>query len=264
MIQQVVEVLKVIGRPASITFILFVLAVGVALAFRRRTERGARWYFVAVVAAYWVLSTPACAERLVEWAGRPYVPLAAAAEARGARIVVVLGAGNNTIQSRGFVLNEVTEEAALRVLEAVRLYRLLDRPTILVSGGITGREVGSAPEGDALRRTAESLGVPASDILVENESKTTREESIVIARMLAGRTAQPIVIVTSPTHMARALAVFRAVGFDPIPSAAAYKSDHSLERYRWAPNDLGLLLFQGFVYDEAAQLYYRARGWMPK
>ena len=158
MIQQVVEVLKVIGRPASITFILFVLAVGVALAFRRRTERGARWYFVAVVAAYWVLSTPACAERLVEWAGRPYVPLAAAAEARGARIVVVLGAGNNTIQSRGFVLNEVTEEAALRVLEAVRLYRLLDRPTILVSGGITGREVGSAPEGDALRLRVNRFG----------------------------------------------------------------------------------------------------------
>jgi len=264
MIQQVVEVLKVIGRPASILFIIFVVLVGIVLAFRRRTERAARWYFVAVAAAYWVLSTPACAERLVEWAGRPYVPLATAAEARGSRIVVVLGAGNNTIQSRGFVLNELTEEAALRVMEAARLYRLLDRPTILVSGGITAREPGSAPEGDAMRRTAESLGVRASDILVENESKNTREESIVIARMLAGRMAQPIVLVTSPTHMTRALAVFRAVGFDPVPSAAAYKSDHSLERYRWAPNDLGLLLFQSFVYDEAAELYYRARGWMPR
>jgi len=264
MIQQAVEVLKVVGRPASIVFILFVLVVGIALAFRRRTERAARWYFVAVVAAYWMLSTPACAERLVEWAGRPYVPLAAAAEARGARIVVVLGAGNNTIQSRGFALNEVTEEAALRVIEAARLYRLLDRPTILVSGGITGREEGSAPEAEAMRRTAESLGVAPSDILVEEESKNTREESIVIARMLAGRTAQPIVLVTSPTHMRRALAVFRAAGFDPIPSAAAYKSDHALDRYRWAPSDLGLLLFQGFVYDEAAQLYYRARGWMPR
>jgi len=264
MIQQFVEVLKVIGRPASITFVIGVLVVGVVLAFRRRTERAARWYFACVAALYWMLSTPVCAERLIEWAGRPYVPLATRAEARGARIVVVLGAGNNTIQSRGLVLNEVTEEAALRVLEGARLYRLLDRPTILVSGGITGREPGSAPEGEAMRKTAESLGVRPPDILVENESKTTREESIVIARMLAGRMQQPIVLVTSGTHMARALAVFRAAGFDPIPSVAAYKSDHSLERYRWAPNDLGLLLFQSFVYDEAAQLYYRARGWMPR
>src|SRR4029077_11446837 len=127
-------------------------------------------------------STPACAERLIEWAGRPYIPLATAAAARGARIVVVLGAGNNTIQSRGFVLNELTEEATLRLLEGVRLYRMLDRPTLLVSGGITGREQGSAPEGDAMRTVAQSLGVPASDILVDNESKTTREEAIVIAR----------------------------------------------------------------------------------
>jgi uncharacterized SAM-binding protein YcdF (DUF218 family) len=261
-IQQIVEVLKAIGRPASILFIIGVLAVGVALAFRRRTERAARWYFLAVVASYWVLSTPACAERLIDWAGRPYVPLASAADARGARIVVVLGAGNNTIQSRGFVLNEVTEEAALRVLEGARLYKLLDRPTILVSGGVTGSDVGSEPEGEALRRTAISVGVDPRDILVENESKNTREEAIVIARMLAGRNAQRIVLVTSATHMARALAVFRAAGFDPIPSASAYKSDHSLERYRWAPGDLGLLLFQSFVYDEAAQLYYRARGWM--
>jgi len=262
MIQQVVEVLKAIVRPASILFIIGVLAVGIALAFRRRTERAARWYFVAVVASYWALSTPACAERLIEWAGRPYVPIASAAEARGARIVVVLGAGNNTIQSRGFVLNQVTEDAALRVLEGARLYRLLDRPTMLVSGGITGTDAGSAPEGEALRRAAETLGVDPRDIVVENESKNTREEAIVIARMLAGRNARPIVLVTSATHMARALGVFRAAGFDPVPSASAYKSDHSLERYRWAPNDLGLLLFQSFVYDEAAQFYYRARGWM--
>ena len=262
MIQQIVDVLKVIGRPGSITFIIAVIGVGVALAFRRRTERAARWYFAGVACAYWILSTPACAERLIEWAGRPYVPLASAADARGARAVVVLGAGNNTIQSRGFVLNELTEEATLRLLEGVRLYRLLDRPTLVVSGGITAWEQGAAPEGEAMRTVALSLGVSAGDILVDDESKTTREEAIVIARMLAGHGQQRIVLVTAGTHMARSLAVFRAAGFDPVPSASAYKSDHSLERYRWAPNDLGLLLFQSFVYDEAALLYYRARGWM--
>ena len=46
---------------------------------------------------------------------------------------------------------------------------------------------------------------------------------------------------------------------DAIPSVSAYKSEHALEQYRWAPSDLGLALFQAAVYDAAAGLYYRAR-----
>jgi len=76
------------------------------------------------------------------------------------------------------------------------------------------------------------------------------------------REPQPIVLVTSPTHMARSLAVFRAAGLDPIPSVASYKSEHSLERFRWAPNDTGLILFDNVVYDTVSTLYYRLRGWI--
>jgi uncharacterized SAM-binding protein YcdF (DUF218 family) len=81
--------------------------------------------------------------------------------------------------------------------------------------------------------------------------------------MLADRPRQPIVVVTSPTHMGRSLAVFRAAGLDPVPSVAAYTSDHSLDRLRWVPSDLGLWLVDSVLYDIAAEGYYRARGWMP-
>ena len=62
--------------------------------------------------------------------------------------------------------------------------------------------------------------------------------------------------------MARSLAVFRAAGLDPVPSVAPYKSDHSLDRLRWVPSNLGLWLVDAVVYDTAADWYYRARGWM--
>jgi len=99
-------------------------------------------------------------------------------------------------------------------------------------------------------------------VVVEAQSKNTRQEAIFIARMLADRPRQPIVLVTSPTHMPRSLAVFRAAGLDPVPSAAAYKSDHSLERLRWVPSDVGRILVDTVVYDIAADWYYRIRGWM--
>jgi hypothetical protein len=65
MIDGFVEALKLVARPASLTFFLALLAIGVALAFWRRTQRVARWYLAAVFASYWVVASPACAERLV-------------------------------------------------------------------------------------------------------------------------------------------------------------------------------------------------------
>jgi len=259
MMQSMIDAVKVFG-PAGVRFLILVLAVGVVLAFHRRTGRAARWYFALVLAGYWILASPACSEQLVRWEGGAYRPVANAAEARGARTVVVLGAGNYSIQSRGLSINQVSWEGALRLLEGARLYRLLDRPTIIVSGGVTQPETGAASEADAMRAAIVGLGVAPDHIVIEAESKNTRDEARIIGRMLAGL-KQPIVLVTSPTHMSRSLAVFRAAGLDAIPSVSAYKSEHALERYRWAPSDLGLLLFQSAVYDAAAGLYYRARGW---
>jgi len=262
MIDALVDAAKLFARPASLTFFIALLAIGVALSFWRRTQRGARWYFTAILVSYWVLASPACAERLVRWQGRAYQPLARAADARGARLVIVLGAGNSTMQFGDLVINQVSLGAALRLLEGARLYRLLDGPTILVSGGVTGRHAGARAEAEAMRNAIVQLGVPPDRVTIEGESKTTREEALLIARTLAGKSSQPIVLVTSPTHMARSLAVFRAAGLDVIPSAAPIKPDHWSEKLRWMPSDFGLLLFDSVIYDTAATIYYRLRGWM--
>jgi uncharacterized SAM-binding protein YcdF (DUF218 family) len=175
--------------------------------------------------------------------------------------VVVLGGGNTTVQARGFTMNQLSWIAALRVMEAARLYRLLDRPTIIASGGVTDKDVGARPEAEGIKGALVALGVSDDRVLLETESKNTHDEAVVIARMLGGARGQPIVIVTSPTHMRRSLAVFRSVGFDAIPSVAPYKSDHGFERLRALPNDGGLLLSDIAIYDAMATIYYWLRGW---
>jgi len=256
-IQAMLEPLKQFMRPSSTTFFVLVLAIGVALAFTRRTQKFARWYFAMALAAFWLASVPACAERLMQREAARFPPLTTAADARGASVVVILGSGNATIQSHGLTLNQVPVISALRLLEGVRVYRLLGHPKIIVSGGVTGRDQGARPEAEGMRDVIARLGVPVEDIIVEAESKTTREEASIVARMLGDRSRQPIVLVTSPTHMVRSLNVFRAAGLDPIPSAAPYKSDHSLEQLRWMPQDGGLLLTDTFLYDMLAGWYYR-------
>lgn len=261
MIQPIVEALKHFARPTSIVFLIAALAIGVIVAFRKRTQPLARWYFAALLAFYWIASAPAFVEPILRWEQNRYPVLTTAADARNARIIVVLGAGNATIKAAGQSLNLVTMTAAFRLLEATRVYQMLDRPTVIVSGGITARNVGARSEADAMRRAILELGVPADQIMVEEESKTTRDEAIVVARMLSDRQRQPIVLITSATHMPRALAVFRAAGLDPVPCAAPYKSDHSFERGRWLPSDLALMMFDTLLYDTAASWYYRLRGW---
>jgi uncharacterized SAM-binding protein YcdF (DUF218 family) len=263
-IQAVVDVLKMYARPGSIYVHLFLLGVGAALAFSKRTQRLARWYFLTIFLATWILTTPACAERLVGWRADGSRPLASASEAQGARVVVVLGAGSQTLRARGLNVSAVTWTTNFRILEGARLYRLLDRPTIMVSGGVTSREAGARSEAEAMRAAILQLGVPADRVVMESESQDTRAEASMIRRMLADRAADPIVLVTSPTHMERSLAVFRAAGLNPIPSPAAYKSEGSLETRRWLPSDVGSILLDAVVYDTAATWYYRARGWMPR
>jgi uncharacterized SAM-binding protein YcdF (DUF218 family) len=261
MIQAFVELLKQFARPTSVTFLVAVLIAGVVLAFNRRTQRTARWYLAALLAFFWLASTPAIVESLLVRAQARYRPIATIADARGARTVVVLGAGNATIQAGGRSLNLPTWAVALRLLEGARLYHLLDRPTVIVSGGITRREPGARSEADAMRSALLDLGVPSDHFVIEAESKTTRDEALVIARMLSDKRTPPIALVTSATHMPRALAVFRAAGLEPIPAVAQYKSEHSLEHLRWLPNDLAFVMFDGLVYDTAASWYYWLRGW---
>jgi uncharacterized SAM-binding protein YcdF (DUF218 family) len=106
------------------------------------------------------------------------------------------------------------------------------------------------------------LGVPAERVLLETESKNTREEALVIGRMLAGRGGRPVVLVTSPTHMRRALAVFGAQGITAIASPSRYVSDDSWRTGRWVPNNQALALVDTVIYDQAAWLYYWWRGWL--
>src|SRR5262245_12066563 len=174
----ILYVLKTFARPASVTFFIIVLAIGVILTIVRRNT--GRRYFVAVLLAYWIFSTPACAERLVAWTAGAYHPLAHAEDAHGAKTVVVLGAGGRTYQISGLKLNVIAWEGAFRVLEGARLYRLLDQPTILVSGGVTSKDVGARPESEAMRDAILQLGVPLDHLMMESESKTTRDEAIII------------------------------------------------------------------------------------
>ena len=106
------------------------------------------------------------------------------------------------------------------------------------------------------------LGVPVEHLVLESVSTSTRTEADAIRSLLGTHRTDPILLVTSPMHMRRSLAVFEAVGMKPIPAAARPWSDRSPVACRWCPTHDALDLSDAVLYEQVAWLYYWAHGWL--
>jgi uncharacterized SAM-binding protein YcdF (DUF218 family) len=256
------DVLKHTLRPSYISCVLALLTPGVVLLFVPALARWGRRWVAGVALFYWVLSTPAGAGLLARSLRGPYQPIASADQARGARVVVMLGSGSVNLRASGRQLSQLGVEAGLRVLEAARLFELLGGPLVIASGGVTEDDPAAAPESIALQRALIALGVPSDRIVLESESKTTRDEAVIIKRMLAERGVTSFVLVASPLHIARSMRAFEQQGMHPIASTAQLVPDRSAGDPALLPSGMWLGIGDSAIYEWLAWVYYWSRGWL--
>jgi uncharacterized SAM-binding protein YcdF (DUF218 family) len=132
---------------------------------------------------------------------------------------------------------------------------------VIVSGGVTDKTPGAAPESDAFVTAVMALGVPAERIVTESESHNTHEEAVALKRILDERHISRFVLVTSPLHMSRSLATFAVQGLFPIPSPAPLYADRGPEPFLLMPNEASFEVSDGAVYEWLARSFYWLRGW---
>ena len=140
--------------------------------------------------------------------------------------IVVLGAGFDHSPAGPDDYGALRDSALQRLFTGVALWRRIPGARIVVAGG------GSRSEPDAvpLANLAARMGVPAADIRIEDRSRTTWENARNVAA-LTPPVPKRIWLVTSTMHMPRALAAFRAWGFEPC----AWPSGVWRERFHWTP-----------------------------
>jgi len=183
-------------------------------------------------------------------------------DASGVDAVVVLGGGVESVSAANVMLDQLTTATTLRVLEGARVYKAVGTPLVIVSGGIANPQHELRPESDVMAEALVKAGVPADRVLQDREARTTHDHPRTVAPLLGAHQVRRFVLVTSPTHMRRALAVFRKAGFDPIPSVSLVRSDH-LDPPPWLrPSDDSMLLSNQAVYDYFAWVEYWLRGWV--
>ena len=128
--------------------------------------------------------------------------------------IVVLG-GSYTWNSEWAPSSNLINNSLPRVTEAIRLWQANPSTKMIFTGARATTNPVSTAEAGA--RVAESLGVPRSQIIVLDSPKDTEEEAAAVAKTIG---QQPFLLVTSASHLPRAMIFFRHAGLNPIPAPA--------------------------------------------
>ena len=264
MLDRIAEFVKQFLIPGSLAFLLLGLVLGVVLLFLAgRAGTWGRWWLAFLAAGYLVLSLPVTAALLEGWLSADTDSMPRSEFRENVKTIVILGGGSVTFRSGDLEISELSDATSLRVLEGARLYGLLDQPMVIVSGGADARNGASSPETDGMIQELIDAGINANRLRVEPQSGSTREQAINLSALLADLQVERFILITSPTHMRRSLAVFEAEGLTPLPSAAAqHPEGHAVLRGGWIPHPDALSASHSALREIMAVGYYWLRGWL--
>jgi uncharacterized SAM-binding protein YcdF (DUF218 family) len=209
---------KLLGNlmmPLSFSLVLLLLGL-LLLWFSQRRSRKQFWgkLFISLGTALLLVSSlPFTSVALNSPLERSNPPLYSAPT--GLQYVVVLGHGH---RSDPFLppRQQLSSASYYRLMEGLRLMQANPGATLLLSG-----YGGSDPVSNAhlYRVVAREYGIPAARIELFEEARDTAEEVALIAPLIKDHKSA---LVTSASHMPRALGLFHARGAEPIPSPTLF------------------------------------------
>ncbi|GGP58725.1 YdcF family protein [Shewanella saliphila] len=130
----------------------------------------------------------------------------------GSCVVMVLGSGN--LEKPGLTaVQQLSATALARLSEGIRQLSLGQGCTLVVSGYSGGQQ--PTPHASIMANAAVELGVNPANIIKFDQPKDTIEEAYALQQLIG---QQPFTLVTSATHMPRAMSIFTQLGMQPQPA----------------------------------------------
>jgi uncharacterized SAM-binding protein YcdF (DUF218 family) len=154
--------------------------------------------------------------------------------------------------------------SADRLFQAVELYKKGYIRKIFFVGGSGSIEFADIKEGAFVKRYLLTLGIPSEDIVIENESRNTRENAVNAKKILVKNSlaSGKFLLITSGCHMRRSLACFNVVGLDVSPYSVdrnasperRFYPDHLL-----IPNVNTFMWWDPLIHEWIGMLVYKIR-----
>ncbi|ALR76214.1 envelope biogenesis factor ElyC [[Enterobacter] lignolyticus] len=199
------------GMLLPLPLLLLLMALGLGLLWFSRFQRAGKiclsfsWLFLLL------LSLQPVADALLKPIENRYPTWRGATPVR---YVVVLG-GGYTWNPAWAPSSNLINNSLPRLTEGVRLWQANPGARLIFTGAAARTNPVSTAEAGA--RVAESLGVPRSAIIVLETPKDTEEEAAAVKATVGDA---PFLLVTSASHLPRAMIFFRHAGLNPLPAPA--------------------------------------------
>ncbi|CAM6224394.1 envelope biogenesis factor ElyC [Citrobacter sedlakii] len=245
---------KVIGGMLlPLPFLLLAIGAGLMLLWFSRFQKTGKVMISAGWLALFLLSLQPVADGLLRPIESRYPTWQ---ETRKVDYIVVLG-GGYTWNPEWAPSSNLISNSLPRLNEGIRLWRANPGSKLIFTGAHALTNPVSTAEAGA--RVAESLGVPRADIITLEQPKDTEEEALAVKRAIGNA---PFLLVTSASHLPRAMIFFQRVGLDPLPAPANQLAiDSPLNPWEYAlPSPVWLMHSDRVGYETLGRIWQWLKG----
>lgn len=152
------------------------------------------------------------------------------AEDLNPQVIIVLGGWQGSGASFSSANAPPISSAGDRLIAGLILAQKFPQAKLYFPGGLKMDQIGVS-EDEISRATIEGLGLPSSQMIIEGESRNTAENASYIRAMMDDQQQGQLVLITSASHMPRAISSFQKEGLNPLAYPVDYKTN--AERMPW-------------------------------
>jgi uncharacterized SAM-binding protein YcdF (DUF218 family) len=246
------KILRFLVYPVPLCFLAL---MGILLFYHRRWARKA---LLGVLVFYYGLSIPYTANHFMRWLEVPRVDTQALRPPYDV-VIVLSGALHTQLAQQGY-----TEfaEAAERILAGIIFVQQGLGKTLLVSGGTGNLFDQRTSEARLLKVFALQLGLSDDQVLVEANSRNTYENALHTANMLRAHQLHHTLLITSASHMRRAVATFHKQGIFPDTYPVDYRATDIVTPFSFVPSASGVKKVTEGLHELIGFIMYRVQGYI--
>jgi len=174
--------------------------------------------------------------------------------------VVVLGGAISAAIGADRAVPTLNRDAD-RLVAFAALARAYPEARLVFAGGPPDAVPGRLTEAEASRVLLEQLGVAPGRVIYDEQSRTTWENAVDALALAHPKPGETWVLVTSASHMPRAMGAFRATGWPPmLPWPVAYRTTNSGWPAPLQPMGTKLMALDLAAHEWAGLAMYRLQG----
>lgn len=244
---------KIVSLFLSPLLIILVLLISGLVLLWRKKNRAGRTLITAGTGLLILLSCTPISTWLIANLERQHPSIRLKGSEPSIPWIVVLSGGVANDPDRT-AIEKLSRVTLARLAEGVRIQRQIPESKLLLSGGSGLQAIAAASE---MATAAQYMGVPGSRIVLESGSRDTREQALLIKKIVG---QDPFILVTSALHMVRALGMFRKIGLDPIPAPTDFVVRKGIPWHLYlAPSVGGIGRAEMAVHEYAGILWAKLR-----